>query len=152
MELNRTYNEDCLEGMKRISDCSVDMILTDLPYGRTNNKWDVKVDLHALFEQYRRIIKENGCIALFADGMLIKELMTEGADIWRYNLVWDKGLVSNFLNANRQPLRQHEEIIIFYKRQPTYNPQFTEGKPLHGMGNSFKRKRNRNNNYREYAS
>lgn len=92
MELNRTYNEDCLEGMKRISDCSVDMILTDLPYGRTNNKWDVKVDLHALFEQYRRIIKENGCIALFADGMLIKELMTEGADIWRYNLVWDKGL------------------------------------------------------------
>lgn len=137
MELNRTYNEDCLEGMKRISDCSVDMILTDLPYGRTNNKWDVKVDLHALFEQYRRIIKENGCIALFADGMLIKELMTEGADIWRYNLVWDKGLVSNFLNANRQPLRQHEEIIIFYKRQPTYNPQFTEGKPLHGMGNSF---------------
>lgn len=152
MELNRTYNEDCLEGMKRISDCSVDMILTDLPYGRTNNKWDVKVDLHALFEQYRRIIKENGCIALFADGMLIKELMTEGADIWRYNLVWDKGLVSNFLNANRQPLRQHEEIIIFYKRQPTYNPQFTEGKPLHGMGNSFKRKRNRNNNYREYVS
>ena len=152
MELNRTYNEDCVEGMQRIPSDSVDMILTDLPYGRTNNKWDIKLDLQELFKQYKRVIKKNGCIALFADGMLIKELMTEGADIWRYNLVWDKGLVSNFLNANRQPLRQHEEIIIFYKRQPTYNPQFTIGKPLHSMGSSFREKRNANNNYRKYAS
>ena len=75
MELNKTYNEDCLEGMKQIADGSVDMILTDLPYGRTNNKWDIKVDLQELFKQYKRAIKESGCIALFADGMLILSLI-----------------------------------------------------------------------------
>jgi site-specific DNA-methyltransferase (adenine-specific) len=106
----------------------------------------------SLWEQYKRVIKDNGCIALFADGMFIADLMKSNPKMWRYNLVWNKVLTSGFLNANRQPLRQHEEVVVFYKKQPCFNPQFTEGKPLHGMGKSFKNKLNANNNYGKFSS
>ena len=143
---------DCLELMKEIPDKSIDMILCDLPYGTTKNKWDSVLPFDKMWEQYDRIIKENGCIALFADGMFMSDLMQSNKKLWRYNLVWDKELISGFLNANRMPLRSHEEICIFYKKLPTYNPQFTEGEPLHGMGTKFSQEKNKNNNYGNFDS
>ena len=143
---------DCLELMNKIPDKSIDMILCDLPYGTTKNKWDSALPFDKMWEQYDRIIKENGCIALFADGMFMSDLMQSNKKLWRYNLVWDKELISGFLNANRMPLRSHEEICIFYKKLPTYNPQFTEGEPLHGMGTKFSQEKNKNNNYGNFDS
>lgn len=138
---------DCLELMKKIPDKSVDMILCDLPYQRTQNQWDIMIPVDKLWEQYNRIIKDNGCIALFADGMFMAELMMSNKKMWKYNLVWDKMIPSGFLNANRMPLRSHEEICIFYKKQPTYNPQKIKGKPNHSKG---KPKDCGNNNYGNY--
>lgn len=143
---------DCLELMKEIPDRSIDMVLCDLPYGTTKNKWDSVLPFDKMWKQYDRIIKENGCIALFADGMFMSDLMQSNKKLWRYNLVWDKELISGFLNANRMPLRSHEEICIFYKKLPTYNPQFTEGEPLHGMGTKFSQEKNKNNNYGNFDS
>ena len=139
---------DCLELMKDIPDCSVDMILCDLPYQRTKNSWDVAIPLNQLWGAYNRIIKPNGCIALFADGMFMADLMESNRAMWRYNLVWDKVLPTGFLNANRQPLRRHEELCFFYKKQPTYNPQKTAGKKSHSKG---KEKSCANNNYGGYS-
>ena len=148
---------DCLELMKDIPDKSIDMILCDLPYGvlnksNSNAKWDSVIPFDDLWNSYERIIKDNGCIALFADGMFMANLMQSNKKMWRYNLVWDKELTSGFLNANRMPLRSHEEICIFYKKLPTYNPQFTEGEPLHGMGKKFSQEKNKNNNYGDFDS
>jgi site-specific DNA-methyltransferase (adenine-specific) len=120
------------------------MILCDLPYETTRKKWDTIIPYDKLWEQYNRIIKDNGCIALFCDGMFMAELMMSNKKMWKYNLVWDKVLPSGFLNANRMPLRSHEEICIFYKKQPTYNPQKVKGKPNHSKG---KPKKCENNNY-----
>ena len=138
---------DCLELMAKIPDKSIDMILCDLPYQRTQNQWDIMIPIDKLWEQYNRIIKDNGCIALFADGMFMAELMMSNKKMWKYNLVWDKVLPSGFLNANRMPLRSHEEICIFYKKQPTYNPQKVKGKPNHSKG---KPKEYGNNNYGDF--
>lgn len=134
---------DCLELMQNIDDASIDMILCDLPYGVLNNKnknaqWDKKIPLDVLWEQYNRIIKSNGVIVLFASGMFTAELMMSNSSMWRYNLVWKKGnRISGFLNANKQPLRNHEDILVFYKNQPTYNPQMTFGKPVHTKGDGI---------------
>lgn len=138
---------NCLELMAKIPDKSIDMILCDLPYQRTQNQWDIMIPIDKLWEQYNRIIKDNGCIALFADGMFMAELMMSNKKMWKYNLVWDKVLPSGFLNANRMPLRSHEEICIFYKKQPTYNPQKVKGKPNHSKG---KPKECENNNYGDF--
>lgn len=137
------YKGDCLEVMKSIPDKSIDMILCDLPYAQTKNQWDTIIPFDRLWEQYNRIIKDNGAIVLFANGMFTAELMMSNKKMWRYNLVWDKVLTSGFLNANRMPLRQHEDICVFYKKLPTYNPQKFEGKPNHSKG---KPKENKNNN------
>jgi site-specific DNA-methyltransferase (adenine-specific) len=146
LELNKIYNEDCIgeNGMCLIPDRSIDMILCDLPYGRTQNKWDSIISFEELWTHYRRIIKNNGCIALFADGLFMADLMISNRKMWKYNLIWNKVLTSGFLNANRMPLRQHEEICIFYNKQPTYNPQKVKGKPNHSKG---KPKDYINNNY-----
>ena len=143
---------DCLELMRNIPDKSIDMILCDPPYGSTQNQWDKTLPLKELWENYLRVIKDNGCIAIFADGMFMAELMKSQSKLWRYNLIWNKVLTSGFLNAQKRPLKQHEEICVFYKKQPIYNPQFTEGKPLHGMGNKYKEKIGENNNYNTFAS
>lgn len=121
------YNDDCLKVMPNIPDKSIDMILCDLPYGVTRNKWDTVIPFEELWLNYNRIIKDNGVICLFADGMFMAKLMVSNEKMWRYNLVWDKKLVSGFLNANRMPLRRHEEICVFYKKLPTYNPQKIDG-------------------------
>lgn len=147
MSKYKLHNGDCLELMKDIPDKSIDMILCDLPYETTQNKWDTIIPYDKLWEQYNRVIKDNGCIALFCDGMFMAELMMSNKKMWKYNLVWDKVLTSGFLNANRMPLRGHEEIAIFYKKQPTYNPQKTKGRPNHSKGTP---KECQNNNYGEY--
>lgn len=122
------YNGDCLELMKDIEDKSVDMILCDLPYGQTaRNKWDVVIPFDLLWEQYNRIIKDNGAIVLFGNGMFTADLMKSNPKMWRYNLIWEKTTATGFLNAKRMPLRSHEDICVFYKRLPTYNPQKTTG-------------------------
>lgn len=119
---------DCLELMKEIPDKSIDMILCDLPFGQTaRNKWDSVIPFDLLWKQYNRIIKDNGAIVLFANGMFTADLIQSNRKMWRYNLVWEKAQPTGFLNANRMPLRAHEDICVFYKKLPTYNPQKTTG-------------------------
>lgn len=115
--------------MNDIPDGSVDMILCDLPYGTTRNKWDTVIPIDMLWVQYERIIKENGAIVLFSAEPFTSILVTSNVKWFRYDLIWAKNQGSDFLNANRKPLRGHENICIFYKKQPTYNPQKTDGKP-----------------------
>lgn len=138
---------DCLELMKDIPDGSVDFILCDLPYGKTQNASDKTLPFILLWEQYKRIIKANGCICLFGQGTFYVDLVNSNRKWFRYDLVWDKQLKSGFLNANRMQLRQHEQIAVFYKKLPTYNPQFSVGKPLHSKGTSYKSKEIENQNY-----
>lgn len=138
---------DCLELMSELPDASIDMILCDLPYGITKNKWDSVIPLDKLWEQYKRIAKPSAAIVLFADGMFEANLMLSNPKWWRYNLVWDKVLTSGFLNANRMPLRSHEEICVFYQKQPTYNPQKVVGEKNHSKGRP---KENANENYGDY--
>ena len=116
---------DCLELMKQVPDKSIDLILCDLPYGTTQNKWDTVIPFDKLWTQYNRIIKDNGAILLFAQGKFYVNLVSSNMKMFRYDLVWDKELVSGFLNAKRMPLRRHEQVAVFYKHLPTYNPQFT---------------------------
>lgn len=132
--MNNLILGDCLEVMPKISDKSVDLIIADLPYGITNNPWDSVLPIDRLWPEFLRIAKDAAPICLFADGLFMAKLMTSQPSIWKYNLVWDKVLTSGFLNANRRPLRQHEEICIFYRKQPVYNPQMVEGKPNHSKG------------------
>ena len=140
MEIDRIYNEDCLVGMKDIPDKSIDAVICDMPYGVLNRqnksaRWDNVIPFEPLWEQYERIVKDNGAIVLFAQGMFTAELMMSNPKIWRYNLIWDKiNRSTGFLNANRCPLRIHEDIVVFYKSQPTYNPQFTYGQVNHKRG------------------
>ena len=115
---------DCLELMQRIPDGSVDMVLCDLPYGTTRNKWDSIIPFDALWGQYRRIIKPNAAVVLFAGGAFTARLVLSALDIWRYNLVWDKQRGCDFLNANVKPMKSHEDICVFYKKRPTYNKQY----------------------------
>ena len=148
----KLYCGDCLDIMKKIPNKSIDMILCDLPYNVTRNKWDVLIPFDALWEQYNRVITDNGAIVLFAQGMFTSYLMQSNDKYWRYNLIWEKDRPSGFLNAKRMPLRSHEDICVFYKKMPTYNPQMWVGKPLHGMGNKFKEGNLRNNNYGDFPS
>ena len=131
---------DCLEIMKEIPDKSVDMVLCDLPYGVTQNKLDLIIPFEPLWEQYERVIKDNGIILLFAQGLFYVDLVNSNRKLFRYDLTWDKVLKSGFLNANKMPLRQHEQIAVFYKKLPTYNPQFFKGTPSHSQGIQRKRR------------
>lgn len=123
--MNYDYIEqgDCLELMKKIPDGSVDMILCDLPYGTTKNKWDNVIPFDSLWTQYERIIKDNGAVVLFCDGLFTANLIKSNVRMWRYNLIWDKQRGCDFLNANVKPLKSHEDIAVFYKKKPIYNKQ-----------------------------
>ncbi|NCA86270.1 MAG: site-specific DNA-methyltransferase [Clostridia bacterium] len=125
--LNKVIQGDCLEVMKGIPEKSVDMILCDLPYGTTQNKWDSVIDLNELWNHYQRVIKENGTIALTAQGLFTAKLIMSNEKLFKYKIVWIKSKSTNFLNAKKQPLRKHEDICIFYKKQPVYHPQMTHG-------------------------
>lgn len=134
---NNIYQGDCLELMKGILDKSIDMILADLPYQETGNKWDKNLDLKLLFKEYSRIIKEDGCIALFGSMRFGNRLINTAPDLYKYEWVWQKENGTNAPNVNYQPFRVHEFIFIFGKGRVTngtripmkYNPQKTEGKP-----------------------
>ncbi|MGI9554851.1 MAG: DNA-methyltransferase [Vampirovibrionia bacterium] len=139
---------DCLELMRSIEDKSIDMILCDLPYGCTQNRWDEKLSFEDLWGHYERIIKDNTPIILFSQGFFTAEMMISNKKMWRYNLVWNKINPSGHLNANRMPLRSHEDICIFYKKLPYYNPQKTFGKKNHSKGKGIL---NTNNNYGNFA-
>ena len=137
LELNKIYNMDCMEGMKLIDDRSIDMILCDLPYGTTACKWDTVIPFEPLWEQYERIIKDNGAIVLFASQPFTTVLINSNIKRFRYSWVWEKEQGVNFLMAKRQPLKVHEDICVFSKKQPVYYPQMTEGKPyISGKGDS----------------
>ena len=125
--LNTIIEGDCLEKMKAIPDESIDMVLCDLPYGTTQNKWDSIINLDILFTEYRRVIKPRGVIALTSSGLFTAKLMLHAADLYKYKLVWVKSKATNFLNAKKQPLRKYEDICIFYRSQPTYHPQMSQG-------------------------
>jgi DNA modification methylase len=128
---NSLIHGDCLEVMNYISDKSIDMILCDLPYGTTNCKWDSIIDLNELWKQYKRIIKDNGAILLFAQTPFDKVLGSSNLEWLRYEWIWEKTQATGFLNAKKMPLKAHENILVFYKNLPIYNPQKTEGhKPI----------------------
>ena len=142
---------DCLERMKEIEDKSIDMILCDLPYGQLNKKnplakWDTIISFDKLWEQYNRVIKDNGCIVLFGNGMFTAKLMLSNEKYWRYNLIWKKGdRTSGFLNSKRMPLRNHEDICVFYKKLPIYHPQMKKCEPYkknHSKGNLLNSQKN----------
>ena len=118
---------DCLEIMKDIPDKSIDMILCDLPYGTTKNKWDSIIDLTELWCGYERIIKDNGVIVLFSQMPFTAELVHSNLKLFRYEWIWQKDNGTGFLNAKKMPLKIHENILVFYKKLPTYNPQMRTG-------------------------
>lgn len=117
------YNEDCLIGMDKIKNQTIDMILCDLPYGTTRNKWDSIIPLDKLWEQYERIIKDNGAIVLTAQSPFDKLLGCSNLKLLRYEWIWEKSKTTGYLNAKKMPMKAHENILIFYKKLPVYNPQ-----------------------------
>lgn len=125
IELNRIYNEDCLEGMKRIPDKSIDMILCDLPYGTTACKWDIVIPFEPLWEQYERIIKDNGAIVLTASQPFTSALVMSNPKLFKNEWIWKKQKPTNFYQAKQQPLKEHESVLVFAKKRITYNPQGT---------------------------
>ena len=118
---------DCLELMKEIPDKSVDMILCDLPYGTTKNKWDSVIPLNKLWKQYERMIKDNGAIVLFSQMPFSAELVHSNLKLFKYEWIWQKDNGTGFLNAKKMPLKVHENILVFYKKLPLYNPQMRTG-------------------------
>ena len=145
IETNGFYLGDCLELMKEIPDGSIDSIIADLPYQTLNKrnafaKWDTQLPFKEMWEQFLRVTKRDAAIVLFAQGMFTAQLMMSKPSIWRYNLVWKKGeRASGFLNAKKMPLRNHEDICVFYRKQPVYHPQMMyTGKPNHARGKSLK--------------
>lgn len=126
---NKIFNGDCMEIMKEIADNSVDMILCDLPYGTTQCKWDTVLPLEDLWKEYHRICKPNAAIVLTAAQPFTSALIMSNPKYFKYNWVWEKSKATGYLNAKKMPLRAHEDVCIFYKKPPVYNPQMVEGTP-----------------------
>lgn len=149
LELDKLYNGDCLELMNDIPDGTVDAVICDLPYGvlhrnNPNSGWDKCLPLDELWKHWLRIAKYNAPFILFGQGMFTAELMMSQPKLWKMNLIWQKNLATGFLNANRMPMRCHEDIVIFYRKQPVYNPQMEyKGYPSHPRGNGKHREGNR---------
>lgn len=127
--MNSLFEEDCLSLMKKLPDQSVDMVLCDLPYGTTQNQWDSVIDLPKLWALYKRVVKPNGAIVLTSQGLFTARLIMSNPEMFKYKYIWVKTKPTNFLNAKKQPLRKHEDVCVFYTKQPRYNPQFSVGKP-----------------------
>lgn len=127
--VNSLIEGDCMIEMKKLPDKSIDMILCDLPYGITQNDWDCYLPLEELWLEYKRVIKPNGAIVLTSSGIFTARLIMSQPKIYKYKWVWEKSKSTNFLNAKKQPLRKHEDICVFYQKQPTYNPQMRSGEP-----------------------
>ena len=146
IELDKIYNEDCLIGMRNIPDNYIDCIICDLPYGTTQNTWDSIIPLDELWEQYKRICKPNAAIILFSQQPFTAKLIMSNIDMFRYEWIWEKDNSTGFLNAKQMPLKIHENILLFYKKLPTYNPIMRQGfKPYFS-----KRKKPYSSNYNWY--
>ena len=152
MELNKIYNKDCLVGMKDIPDKSIDMILCDLPYGTTKNKWDSIIDLDELWNHYNRIIKDNGAIVLTAQTPFDKVLGVSNLKMLKYEWIWEKTSATGHLNAKKMPMKAHENILVFYKKPPTYNPQKTTGHERKVSTAKHKRNSKNSSNYGESSA
>lgn len=146
------YHGDCLDIIPQLVEQGekVDMILCDLPYGVTNHKDDKPLPFDELWKCYHAIISDNGVIVLFAQGQFYVDLVNSNRKMFKYDLVWDKQLSTGFLNANRMPLRRHENMAVFYKKAPIYNPQKSVGKPNHNKGEKHKTREAINRNYGVY--
>ncbi|API60567.1 site-specific DNA-methyltransferase [Tardibacter chloracetimidivorans] len=118
---------DCLDILPTLPDASVNMVLADLPYGTTQNKWDSIIPLTMLWREYKRILAPQGAVVLTSQGPFTARLILSNEDWFKYKIVWEKSKPTNFLNAKKQPLRKHEDICVFYPRQPTYHPQMSAG-------------------------
>lgn len=137
---------DCIELMKDITAGSIDMILCDLPYGTTACKWDVIIPFQPLWEQYERIIKLNGAIILTASQPFTSALIMSNIKIFRYEWIWDKVQPTGALMVKKQPMKQHENVLVFYKSQPIYNRQMSERKSSDIRVNAVKNKLNQKTN------
>ena len=147
------YHGDCLEQLKNVGSNSASLFLLDLPYGvlnksNKNAQWDKPTDLSLLWKEMKRIGKDNCAFVFFASGLFTHDVIESNRKDFKYTLVWDKCRTTGFLNAKKQPLRQHEDLIVFYSKQPTYNPQFTKGKPCHSRGKI--KEDTHNNNYGQF--
>ena len=137
MQINNIYNGDCLELMKEIQSGSIDMILCDLPYGTTACKWDTIIPFSELWSQYKRVIKENGAIVLTSSQPFTSALVMSSPELFKYQWVWDKIIPSGMAYARHQPMRQHEDILIFCKGKTIYNAQMVKRDvPIKGGGMS----------------
>lgn len=125
----KLFNDDCLKVLPTIPDKSIDLILTDPPYGTTACKWDSVIPFDLMWNELKRVIKDNGCIALFGIEPFSSYLRTSNIELFKYDWIWQKQQGTNPLSVNYMPLRDYEIISIFYKKKPTYNPQMTFGKP-----------------------
>lgn len=130
--IKKVLHGDCFDLMPiHVEDKSVDFICADLPYGTTNCKWDSILPLDKLWNEYKRVIKDNGCILLFAQTPFDKVLGCSNLDWLKYEWIWEKTQATGFLNAKKMPMKAHENVLVFYKNLPTYNPQKTQGhKPM----------------------
>ncbi|WMJ23470.1 DNA methyltransferase [Paludicola sp. MB14-C6] len=123
LEVNNVYNMDCIVGMQQIEDKSIDMILCDLPYGTTDCRWDSIIPFDLLWKEYERIIKDNGAIVLTSAQPFTTKLIGSNQKLFRYCWYWIKNCATGFPFAKYQPMRNVEDICVFYKKVPTYNPQ-----------------------------
>ena len=128
MEINKILFEDCFETLKRIPDGRVDLLLQDTPFGVTQNEWDIKPNLQIMWPEWERVTKQNGAMIFFATQPFASELILSNIKNFKYDLIWYKALGTGFLNANKMPMRNHETILVFYRKPPTYNPQMVVGK------------------------
>lgn len=149
--INEIILGDCLKVMKDIPDASVDLILTDLPYGFGRMKWDSLIPMDELWDQYKRIRKPNTAIILFGQGLFSAKLMLSNEKEYRYTLIWRKTSPTGFLNVKRMPLRSHEDILVFYEKLPTYNPQKTTGHPRKVSTAKHKRNSVKTTNYGDHG-
>jgi site-specific DNA-methyltransferase (adenine-specific) len=125
--------------MASFEPASVDMILCDLPYGITNTKWDIPIPFEPLWEQYKRVIKRNGAIVLTASQPFTSALIMSNPSWFRYEWIWEKDKPSNFGVSKYQPLKYHENVVVFYRSMPTYNPVMWKGKPNHSVGKGIRK-------------
>lgn len=137
---------DCLERMKEIPDGSVDLVLTDLPYQTTQNSWDSMIDLEEMWVQLNRICKPNTAKLMFAQTPFDKILGCSNLKELKYEWIWEKTTATGHLNAKKMPMKAHENILVFYKSLPAYNPQKTTG---HKPANSYTKHQDDGSNYGE---
>jgi len=135
----KLINDDCLKVLPTLKDKSIDLILTDPPYGTTQCKWDSIIPFDLMWKELKRIIKDNGCIALFGNEPFSSYLRTSNIEWFKYDWIWQKQQGTNPLSVNYMPLKDYEIISIFYKQKPTYNPQMTFGKPYKSYKSTTKK-------------